>query len=131
MLNQFAPKVEMKLGTGIFTMRVAADDVARERGLSGVESLKPNEGLLMAFNSDDTWTIWMKDMNIPIDIIWLDSDKKVVHIVKNVSPDGGEETVYEPKQAARYVVELPAGTVDNYVIKVNQVAEFTFSGDVR
>ncbi len=63
-------------------------------------------------------------MKVPIDIIWLDKDKKVVEIVKKASPEGGEKTVFVPKKDARYVVELPAGTADNKAIRVGRTAIF-------
>ena len=63
-------------------------------------------------------------MRTSIDIIWLDADKKVVYIVKNVSPDSGTDVMYTPKVDARYVVELAAGTVEKQHIVVGRAAVF-------
>lgn len=71
----------------------------------------------MDFKTDDTWGIWMKDMRIPIDIVWLDKDKKVVYIIQNAQPETPVKTVYRPPQPARYVLELPAGSVKQVAIK--------------
>jgi len=78
----------------------------------------------MIYPNEAKWGIWMKDMHIPIDIVWLDKNKKIVHIVKNVSPDNSTSKIFEPNTIAKYVVELPAGTVDSKAIITNQLARF-------
>jgi len=120
----FASRTLLTIGDGVFHARLALDGPAREKGLSGVDSLQADEAMIFAFAGDDDWEIWMKDMKIPIDIVWLDKDKKVIYIAKNVSPDGGEDTRFRPKSAARYVIELPAGTVDSKAIVVGRTAVF-------
>lgn len=120
----FRPTTSVKLGGGVFNVWTALDEPSRVTGLSGVESLKPNGGLLMAFSSDDTWSIWMKDMSIALDIIWLDSTKEVVHIVKNAAPELSTNTTFTPTKPSRYVLELPAGSVQKYDINVGDEAEF-------
>ena len=123
-LSQFQPSVPLYLGTGSFDAKVAYTQEEREKGLGGVSSLAENEALILAFPSDNTWSIWMKDMKVPIDIIWLDSDKKVIEIAKKVAPEGGANTLLTPKKNARYVVELPAGTADAKTIRVGRTAIF-------
>lgn len=88
------------------------DEPSRNLGAFGVDSLKPNGGLLMVFDSDGTWGIWMKDMKVPLDILWLDANKKVVYIVKNASPEARDVATFTPKEPARYVLELLAGSVE-------------------
>lgn len=120
----FQPKTEVRLAEGVFHLRVADNEAAREQGLSGVDRLLPNEGLLMAFETDGKWGIWMKDMKVPIDIVWLDSNKYVVYIVKNATPDLGTNKVFLPSRPARYVLELAAGNVQESGIKVGDSAYF-------
>jgi uncharacterized membrane protein (UPF0127 family) len=66
----------------------------------------------------------MKDMNFPIDIIWLDKDKKVVYIVKNAPPESYPYEHFEPKEEARYVLEVAAGTVEDKKIMIDAPATF-------
>lgn len=127
-VTHFQPRTSVRLGTGEFSVRLATDESSRTLGLSGVESLKPNEGLLMVFDSDDKWQIWMKDMKIALDIIWLDSSKKVVYTVRNAGPELSTDKIFTPSEKARYVLELPAGAVQQYGIKAGAVAEFTVPG---
>lgn len=127
-LSTFQPKTELKMGSMVYRVIVADNTVTREKGLSGVESLKANEGLLMVFESDDYHGIWMKNMKIPIDILWLDSGKKVIHTVKDASPSLSTGTVFTPKKPARYVVELPAGSIKQQAIRPGHTLEFDENG---
>lgn len=124
-INNFVPTTQVRLGSGIYHLWIADDEVERIKGLSGVESIKPDGGLLMDFETDDTWGIWMKDMNIPLDIVWLDKNKKVVYIVKQAQPEMSTTTTFTPKENARYVLELEAGAVDKAAIKPGMTATFT------
>jgi uncharacterized membrane protein (UPF0127 family) len=124
-INHFHALTTVNIGSGVYQLRLATTPDAREKGLSGTASLNPDGGLLMAFPSSDTWGIWMKDMKVPIDIVWLNEDKKVVYIVKNASPSDSTDKTFKPIEAARYVLELPAGSVDQSAIKANISAVFT------
>lgn len=95
-----------------------ADDPAeRQLGLSGTASLKETQGKLFFFDTPDYYGMWMKDMNYPIDILWINNDLTVVHIEKNVQPDSYPNTYY-PSAPARFVLELNAFFTDQYNIKV-------------
>ncbi len=80
------------------------------QGLSGTDALAPNTGMLFDFGRADYWGIWMKDMNFPIDVLWITSDLKISDIVENMSP-ASYPTNYKPHIPALYVLEIPAGTV--------------------
>lgn len=123
-LTLSAPRLMVRLGDGVFRTTLAISPQERERGLSGKTKLDSGEAMMLVFDSDERWGIWMKDMNFPLDIIWLDSDKKVVYIVKNAMPDSYPAETFEPREAARYVVEVPAGSVDEKRIRVGSYAEF-------
>lgn len=122
--NNLSNKVSVVLGNQSFSAKLALTDEQRIQGLSGVSDLGNDELLLMAFPTDSQWSIWMKDMKIPIDIIWLDSDKKIVYMVKNADPALGTSRTFTPKREARYVLEMVAGTIDRHDIRVNTTAIF-------
>ena len=126
--NNLQSKTEVQIGASVFNVWVASDSISREKGLSSVERLRQNEGLLMVFQRNDTWGIWMKDMKIPIDIVWLNSDKKVVHIVTDASPDLSTSKTFYPESLARYVLEISAGTVRRSGIKLDQTAVLIVAG---
>ncbi len=124
MPNMPHSSTSLRIGDGVFRARVAYTQDDREKGLSGVTNMSADQALLMVYPDSGKWGIWMKDMKIPIDIIWLDQDKKVVFIVKNAYPDEENLRTYVTKMPAKYVIELPAGTVDSRAIKFDSVATF-------
>ncbi len=102
----------LKLGGATYHMTVRQTEAEREKGLSGSESLPAGQAMVFVFPRDSKWGIWMKDMNYPIDIIWLDSDRTVVHTVKNAQPSSYPDTIFTPDIDSRYVIELPSGTIE-------------------
>ncbi len=121
----FQPEEQTRvhLGDSVFSVAVAANEQDRQQGLSGVRQLKQNSGMLFAYAENDRWGIWMKDMHIALDIVWLDEEKRVVHIVKNATPDTYPQ-VFRPETPARYVLELNAGAVERNNVQVGKKAEF-------
>jgi uncharacterized membrane protein (UPF0127 family) len=123
-MPQMRPQAMVHLGDGIFRARIARTYEQRQTGLSGVQYLGDDEAMLFVFDRDSRWSIWMKDMNFPIDVVWLDAHQKVNYIVKNASPDSYPTTVFTPKEEARFVIEVKAGTVDQQRIAIGQTAAF-------
>lgn len=121
------PKTVVRLGNGVFRTTLALTQEERAKGLSGTSSLDAGEAMMLVYDRDDKWRIWMKDMNYPLDIIWLDNDQKVVYIVKNAKPESYPEKNFGPKAPARYVLELPAGTVEDKGISYADEAKFDLS----
>ena len=128
-LTNFKSTTEVRIGSGIFNARVADDEASREKGLSGVKKLDPSDALLFVFESDYKWGIWMKDMEIPIDIVWLNKDKKVVHMVIEADPKLSTSKTFTPTVPARYVLELPAGKIKQSGIKIGESALFTLKDE--
>ncbi len=115
------------IGNTQLTLAVADTEPERIKGLSGQTLLPPLHGLLFVFTTSDRWGIWMKDMNFAIDILWLDEKRKIIHIEPNVPPETYPRS-FTPKRPARYVLELPAGTVAETNISVGAVLEVSHNG---
>lgn len=81
----------------------------REKGLSGRESLPENDGMLFTFDTPGYYGFWMKEMQFPIDIIFM-NDGRVVTIYQNVQPaeEGQSLYIYKPEEPANQVLELNA-----------------------
>lgn len=126
-VTAFRPTTDVHIGSGVYSVWTATTQPDQIKGLSGVDKIDLNGGLLMAFDTDAEHGIWMKDMNFPLDIIWMDKNEKVIYIVKNAPPEDPAVTVYAPKTPARYVLELPAGSVDKAAIKTGSVADFNIN----
>lgn len=120
----FQKSTRIILGDSVISAKVVKTDTERSKGLSGIANLKDSEGMLFVYDNDDTHGIWMKDMKMNIDIIWLSKDKKVIHIVKNASPKSYPKS-FKPNKPARYVLEVPAGYTIRERINVGTPANFT------
>lgn len=117
------PHVTLRLGDGVFRAELARTEAERTQGLSGRSALPNNHAMLFVFDGDDKHSIWMRDMRIDIDIVWLNRHKEVVHIVRNASP-WSYPNIFEPTSDARYVVELAAGVAEQRNIRIGTTADF-------
>lgn len=118
------PATTLRFGDGIFNARVINNEGSLDSGLSGKAYFDPDEAVIVIFPSDSKWTVGTKDIKSSADLVWLDSSKKVVYIVKDASPDNLESSFFSPKEKARYVIELPAGTVASKAITIGTKAIF-------
>lgn len=121
---QLQPHTDLHLGDGVFTARVAKTQEERTKALTGTHSLGNEQAMILVFDTDGKWPISMKGMKYPLDIVWLDKDKKVVYIVKNATPESYPYETFTPKADARYVVEVVAGTTGKKSIVINGTASF-------
>ena len=100
-------------------IRVAVADTPelRARGLSGRTVLEPTEGMLFIFDDSDYHAIWMKDMFVVIDVIWVDENFKVVDIKSELRPDTFPQS-FEPRVPARFVIETNGTYAESFGIKI-------------
>ena len=87
----------------------------RAQGLMFREQLPDDRGMLFIFGDAQPWTFWMKNTKIPLDIIWMDGKKTIVHIERNVpictrQDDGCPQ--YHSEEGALYVLELGGGRAE-------------------
>lgn len=80
----------------------------KEQGLSGRKSILNDEGMLFYFSSPSVNNFWMKDMNFPLDIIWISQENRVIHIEKNLLPGSYPQT-FGPNENSKYVLEVNGG----------------------
>lgn len=105
------------------TLDVYVADTADKQyhGLAGFESLPDEEGMLFVFNSAAPRSFWMKDMRMPIDIIWI-KEGKVTGIVENIPVEHGVTDnhlrLYKSNGDADQVLEVRAGWAREYGISV-------------
>lgn len=122
---------EMKIGENTVKITLAKTQEERAKGLSGVSSLPADQGMLFVFDQKDTFpSFWMKDMVIPIDIIWM-NDEKVAKIDKNIGPPAAETLdknlkLFRPDKPIDYVLEVNAGFSDKNNIKTGDSVQMQF-----
>lgn len=86
-----------------------------ETGLMYRTSMKNTQGMLFIFEDVRPRYFYMKNTQLPLDIIFLDADKKVVSFAKNAVPL--DETSLPSGVPAKYVLEVNAGWVDGWSIE--------------
>ena len=97
----------------------------RTKGLAVKDSLAENESMLFYFSKANEYAFWMKDMKFPIDIIWLDTDRKVIHIEHSLEPcDSDACPLYKPEGKTQYVLETVAGFAQKNNVIEGTVVEF-------
>ena len=105
-------------------------DTAKKRadGLMYREHLEKNRGMLFTFSQAGPWTFWMKNTKIPLDIIWMDEKKRVIHIERNVpictrTDDSCPQ--YRPNDDATYVLELAGGAAEGFRVERGMKLQFS------
>ena len=110
----------------VFHTEVMISDEDRAMGLMFRASLPADRALLFVFGELDFHGIWMKNCRFPIDIVWLDEKKKVVHVAPRVPHCVKEPCpVYQPMRRSAYVVEMNAGAAQREKIVVGSSLDFT------
>ncbi|MET0979929.1 MAG: DUF192 domain-containing protein [Candidatus Saccharimonadales bacterium] len=123
-LPQFVSQTTLRLGDGVYKMRALSQHDSEKMIQQDIAELQQNKALLHVYDRDNMWVIDTRYRTAEFDIVWLDSQKKVVHVVKNASAESRPDTVFSPKVAARYIIELDGGTVDAKTIRIGGMAYF-------
>jgi hypothetical protein len=113
----------VKIAGAMVKVDLALTPEAQEQGLSGRISLASDAGMLFIFPKPSINYFWMKDMNFPIDIIWLDENLKVIYIKKDANPELFPES-YGPNIFSKYVLEVSAGFSEKNNLKTGDGVQF-------
>jgi uncharacterized membrane protein (UPF0127 family) len=112
-LDQVFPRSTLRIATPdarlhTFKVWVAADDARRARGLMHVRELADDEGMLFVYQQEQMVGMWMKNTYIPLDMLFVAADGRVIRVAPNTTPHS-LETVSSGR-AALAVIELKGGT---------------------
>jgi len=113
----FSPHITIKNQT--FSLLVAKTEAEREKGLSGRASLPKNQAMYFVFDHPDYYAFWMKDMEFPLDIIYIHNNT-VVTIYQNLQAPKKDATTWQiikPSEPADGVLEINAGLASQYQIQ--------------
>lgn len=114
-------------GNRCFDVEVAEKPQALTRGLQFRSSLPENSGMLFVFPRSDVYKFWMKDTLIPLDMIWIDAEKRIVEIVHNALPCKEDPCPnYGSGFFAAYVLEVNAGQAGRFGLKAGDQVKFRF-----
>ncbi|MCP9453296.1 MAG: DUF192 domain-containing protein [Nitrospira sp.] len=113
----------------IIQAEIADTPVKRATGLMYRDHLDKNRGMLFVFGQPQAWGFWMKNTRIPLDMIWLNAQKRVIHIERHVpicTKTDDSCPLYKPNtDDAVYVLEIAADLAEEYKIARGSTLEFT------
>lgn len=98
----------------------------REIGLMNRTLLPEENGMLFIFDEECINKIWMKNMLIPLDIIWLDYNGIVVHIDKNVMPCGEYCQSFGPESCSKFAIEVNGSYTDRHNVNIGDSVRMIF-----
>lgn len=102
----------LTIGNKTINIELAQTEAEHSAGLSGREKLAADAGMLFVYNGYYQPKFWMKDMNFPIDLIWI-KDGMITGFEKNLPPEGTQPSrEYQPADFINQVLEVPAGFID-------------------
>lgn len=111
-------RTTVKINDVSIEAEIADTPATRTSGLSFREELTDDQGMLFVFDKADYHSFWMKDMNFPIDIIWI-HDNHIVDLTKNIPPEKDKDlTIYKPKNPVKLVLEVNAGFSEKNSFKI-------------
>lgn len=106
-----------------FTVEIPNTPYRVKRGFQGRKTLSPGAGMLFVLPKVQVVHFWMKDTLIPLDMIWLDENRHVLHIESAVPPCTASPCPqYGPALPAKYVLEVNAGQAGMAGIRIGDQA---------
>lgn len=119
--NSWWPKAEVVIGGATLRVLVADTAAQRYRGWSEKKTMGKYDGMLFVFSDLGQHTMVMRNMQFPLDIIWL-KNNVIIEIAPNVQPEPGRSegmlTPYFSRADSDAVLELPAGSAKNMGLKI-------------
>ncbi len=108
--------IQTASGRHDFTVELALTDGQQQQGLMFRRALAPDAGMLFDYKSPTQITMWMKNTFIPLDMIFIGADGRIVRIAERTVPQSTE--IIPSAAPARAVLEVNGGTAQRLGIKV-------------
>ncbi len=100
-------------------IEIADDDAERAQGLMYRSKMKEDRGMLFIFPKETYQSFWMHNTQIPLDMIFINKENKIVTIHNNTTPFSDQS--YPSTQPAIYVLEVNAGFCEKYGVTVGDM----------
>src|ERR1043166_9481125 len=99
------PRVVLPDGAAI-QVELATDEATRAQGLMFRDHIADDRGMLFFFAESGEYPFWMKNTLIPLDMIWIDAERRMAHVASNVPPCKADPcSSYPPNARAKYDLE--------------------------
>jgi len=113
-----------KINNVEFRIELALTAPEKAKGLGYRSDLPARHGMLFVYDHKEKYSFWMAGMRFPLDFVWIDANK-IVEITKNIQPPNGVDMhMVTPTVPVDKILELNAGEVDTYNLKVGDVVVF-------
>jgi len=105
-------------GQACFLVDLAITAQERSKGLMFRRKMARDQGMLFIYKDEQIRFFWMKNTYLPLDLVWLDSDRKVIGVTPDVRPCLKDNcTRYSSPCPAQYVLEINAGMAEKKGVK--------------
>ncbi len=121
--------IQTKNGSYPLTIEVADSEEEQERGLMHRVSLEEGTGMLFYYPQDKTVRMWMKNTLIALDMLFIDSQGKIVYIARHAKPESLD--VISADRPVRAVLEVAGGTAETYNIQVGDTVTHAYFNERR
>lgn len=118
--------IETESGTHRFDVDVMRTNAERERGLMFRRQLGRDVGMLFDFKTPQPVAMWMKNTYLPLDMVFIGQDGRVVSVAENAEPLS--ERVISSGAPVRGVLEVNAGTAKRIGLKVGDLVRHPMFG---
>lgn len=105
-----------------FDTAIANDQDKRATGLMNVEDFDDNQAMLFIFDETKIVSMWMKNTKIPLDMIFIDENNKVVNIKHNAKPHSLK--IISSQVPVKYVLEINAGLSHKRGINIGHTIKY-------
>ena len=115
------PVVTATIAWQKFRLHAPQTERDHEIGLAAFDVIAPDEGMIFRGMPVGRQSIWMKNMKFDIDVLWVNKDNQIIHIVQGMSKSDQTTKYHNPDTTpSAYVIELPNDTCNKYGITVGQ-----------
>jgi uncharacterized protein len=108
-------EIVTKSGVHVFSVEMAATEEEKQTGLMYRKELPDGKGMLFDFSPEQQISMWMKNTYIPLDMIFIRADGRILRIAENTEPFSTK--IISSGGLARGVLEVIAGTAQKYGIQ--------------
>ena len=107
-------------GAKSYLIEIADNDAERAIGLMHRKSLGPRQGMLFDFGVTRIVNMWMKDTDVPLDMIFIKQDGSIESIRENTAPQSLD--LVSSRDEVRFALELAAGSAKQDGLHIGDVA---------
>lgn len=119
--------IKIKIADTSYNIELAKTIAQKTKGLSKRNTLCKNCGMLFTFGFETNLPFWMKDTLIPLDMIWLDQNGKIVDI--QTANEINSSKIYQNQTPAQYVLELNANDSQKIGLKIGDKIDLSKIND--